>query len=762
MQADLVCDTSNIDHQNHKDSPATTSMDDQIQNFVNHSGDTSSKLGDPDPSDSNSTNCIRPDQDDSINEDDAEELPCHLELFDLKYPADGSGYAAPANGYQEWNVGLKHLMNKRNHEIKKCREAKRTRCLAQGLPAESLESRRLRKKTRVRNLASWVFEDKAATSFTICTKGERQVPSEDDLGITEDDVGDLPIHCDILHLRYPADESGYAAPAKGYQEFQDSIKEKRYRSRRMGKAKDAGMRQQCLDQDLLAEDSEDRQHREYPRARWRAEKEMLGEDASDIDTSLSDDEFASAPWVFKELIGPRLSGDRRVKNHSRTPPNPLRETMDTSENISPEDQEIQQKVARLRESKYRVFSKPGPRNFIPLFEFERLTREERRAKGIPTPPRSPSPLHSLFDGCVGDGPRVPELQETEAENIPINDHGADAGESSPTKTHDHLDRVIPPHLQPTVEPGEDESIFSIQQSQGTENMNEKEAVTEPQGIKNQDKSQEASRTEVLAANTLSRSSRISADMPKYTSGEPGSPRYRKLSIDVSTDDELLMYDKMYGTNIRVEPMDPDDTDVVMMSEFDFMEWRMGIPTSPSSALSPSESASTETSLGSSYERVKKLRHPRVGQKWNRRRPQLASPKQETRKRHWGNFGRYCSSEEETETEVTRSDTKHRTRKGYREHRRAVPVQDTSEDVNIIIDLYLNIDPELQAKVSYGKQKSGDCNLGDFTKSPVDAPAPELEAQRDWFNIGLESETIMTGLVGLAVGLAAGMAFRRFK
>ena len=33
---------------------------------------------------------------------------------------------------------------------------------------------------------------------------------------------------------------------------------------------------------------------------------------------------------------------------------------------------------------------------------------------------------------------------------------------------------------------------------------------------------------------------------------------------------------------------------------------------------------------------------------------------------------------------------------------------------------------------------------------------------DWFNIGLESETIMTGLVGLAVGLAAGMAFRRFK
>lgn len=60
------------------------------------------------------------------------------------------------------------------------------------------------------------------------------------------------------------------------------------------------------------------------------------------------------------------------------------------------------------------------------------------------------------------------------------------------------------------------------------------------------------------------------------------------------------------------------------------------------------------------------------------------------------------------------------------------MQDTSEDVNIIIDLYLNIDPELQAKVSYGKQKTGDCVLEDFKGSPVDVPEPEPEPQRGKF------------------------------
>ncbi|EFE38437.1 hypothetical protein TRV_06907 [Trichophyton verrucosum HKI 0517] len=241
-------------------------------------------------------------------------------------------------------------------------------------------------------------------------------------------------------------------------------------------------------------------------------------------------------------------------------------------------------------------------------------------------------------------------------------------------------------------------------------------------------------------------------------------------MDVSTDDELLMYDKLHGTNICVEPMNFDYLDVVLVSEFDFMERRerrrMGGPTSPSCVLSPSENASTETSSDSFYERVKRPRYPCVGQTWyvkpwrhpgfffsslsdtyrNTRRPHFPIPKPESRKRHRATFGRYYSSEEETETEIPRSDTSHRTRTGYRKHRRAVPEQNTSEDVNIIIDLYLNIDPELQAKVSYGKQKSGDCVLGNFIKSPVDVSAPEPEAQR----------------VGLAVGLAAGMVFRRFR
>lgn len=60
------------------------------------------------------------------------------------------------------------------------------------------------------------------------------------------------------------------------------------------------------------------------------------------------------------------------------------------------------------------------------------------------------------------------------------------------------------------------------------------------------------------------------------------------------------------------------------------------------------------------------------------------------------------------------------------------MQNTSEDVNIVIDFYLNIDPELQAKVGYGKQKSGDCVLEDSIKSPVDVPVPEPEAQRGRF------------------------------
>lgn len=142
MPPDLVCDASVIGHHNLKDSPATNSMDNRTQSLVNHYDDTSSKLGDPSPSDSNSTNCIkfpRPDQDDSMDEDGVGGIPPHLGWFDLKYPTDGSGYAAPVNGYQEWNVGLKHLIKKPYHEIKKGREAKRTGCLAQGLPAESLE-----------------------------------------------------------------------------------------------------------------------------------------------------------------------------------------------------------------------------------------------------------------------------------------------------------------------------------------------------------------------------------------------------------------------------------------------------------------------------------------------------------------------------------------------------------------------------------------------------------------------------------------------
>lgn len=59
------------------------------------------------------------------------------------------------------------------------------------------------------------------------------------------------------------------------------------------------------------------------------------------------------------------------------------------------------------------------------------------------------------------------------------------------------------------------------------------------------------------------------------------------------------------------------------------------------------------------------------------------------------------------------------------------MKDTGEDVNIIIDLYLNIDPKLQAKVSYGKQKSGDC-VSEDPESLVDEPAPGLEAQRGKF------------------------------
>ncbi|EFE38436.1 hypothetical protein TRV_06906 [Trichophyton verrucosum HKI 0517] len=404
MQPDLVCDASNIDHHNHKDSPAITSVDNQIQNSASYSSDTSSKLGDSSSYDSNSTDCIKNPglgRDDPINENDVEELPPYLDTFGLNYSADGSGYAAPTNGYQELKDGSKQLMNKQNHEIKKFHEAERTRCLAQGLPADKLESRRLRKKTRTQNLAKkqayrdelsdtdsslsedesrsapWVFEDEAATSFTNCTKGEKQASNEDDLGITEDDVEDLPIHSDILHLRYPVDESGYAAPAKGYQEWQDRLGEKRDRNRRMGKEQDAEMRQQRLDQGLLAEDSEDRQDRKYARARRRAEKQMLSEDASDTDTSLSDEVFGPVPWVFKKPSGPRLPGDRRMKNYSRTPPNPAPKTMGAPEDTSPEDQEIQEKVARLGRPKYCVFSEPYPRNFIPLSEFERLTREKR-------------------------------------------------------------------------------------------------------------------------------------------------------------------------------------------------------------------------------------------------------------------------------------------------------------------------------------------------------------------------------------------------
>lgn len=645
MQPDLVCDGSIIDHHNHKDSPAITSVDNQIQNSVNHSDDTLSKPGDSSPYDSNSANRIKdpgPDQDGSIDEDDVEELPPHLDTFDLNYSADESGYAAPANGYQDLKDGSKQLMNKQNHVIKKSRETERTRCLAQGLPADNLESQRPRKMMRAQNLAKkqaygeeqsdtdsslgdesrstpWVFEDEAATSFTNCTKGEKQVSNDDDLGITEDDVEDLPIRCDILHLRYPADESGYAAPAKGYQEWQDRIKEKRDRTRIMGKAQDTEMRQQRLDQILLAEDSEDRQDRKYASARGQAEKQMLSEDASDTDTSLSADEFGSDPWVLKEPNGPQLSGDRRVKNYPRTHPDPVPETMDASENISLEDQEIQEKVARLGLPKYRVFSKPYPRDFIPSSEFERMTREKRRAKGIPTPPHLPSAPRSLFDWCIGDGPSVIGLQETETDNILINEYEADTGESSPVKSHDSLDRVISPDLQPTVEPDEDEPIFASQQGQDTEGANEKEAVTAPQRTENQDENQEVTHSEVPAANTLYHSSRTSAEMPMNTSGEPGSPRYRKPSMDVSTDDELLMYDKLHGTNICVEPMNFDDPDVVLMSEFDFMELEerrcMGGPTPPCCALSPSENAPTETSSDDFYERVKRPRYPCAGQKW---------------------------------------------------------------------------------------------------------------------------------------------------
>ncbi|EZF34629.1 hypothetical protein H101_01829 [Trichophyton interdigitale H6] len=766
MPPDLVCDASVIGHHNLKDSPATNSMDNRTQSLVNHYDDTSSKLGDPSPSDSNSTNCIkfpRPDQDDSMDEDGVGGIPPHLGWFDLKYPTDGSGYAAPVNGYQEWNVGLKHLIKKPYHEIKKGREAKRTGCLAQGLPAESLEPSLSADEF---GSSPWVFEDEAATSFINCTKGDRQTSSKYDLGNAEDDVEDLPIRCDILHLRYPADESGYAAPARGYEEWQDRSKEKRNRSRRIGKAQDAGMRQQRLDQGLLAEGSEYMQHRKYAGARWRAEKQIIGEDASDTDTPLSDDEFGPASWVFEEPSGPRLSGDGLVKNYSRTPPNSVRESIGASKYNSPENQEIQQTVVRPRQSKYRVFSKPDPRKFIPLSEFDWLTREERRAKGVLTPPRSPSPLHSLFGGHVDDGPSVTGLQETDTESIPVNEHEADTEESSPMKTHDSSDTVISSDLQPTVEPDEDEPIFASQHGQVTEDANEKEAVTASQGTENQDENREASQTEILAANTISYSRRTSAEMPKCTSGELGLPRYRKRSIDVWEDAELLMYSKLHGTDIPMEPMNPDDPDVIHMSEFDFMEreerMRMGIPTPPSRALSPSENTSTETASGGFYERVKKRRYPCVGQKWNTRRPHFTSPKPDSIKRHWGTFGRYYSSEEETETEVPRSDTKHRTRKEYREHRRGVPVQDTSEDVNIIIDLYLNIDPELQAKVSYGKQKTGDCVLEDFKGSPVDVPEPEPEPQRGWFNVDLERVAIMTGLVGLVVGVATGMVFRRFK
>ncbi|KAM5493400.1 hypothetical protein MaudMau93_000782 [Microsporum audouinii] len=536
----------------------------------------------------------------------------------------------------------------------------------------------------------------------------------------EDDVEELSPRCELFGLRYPADDSGYAAPAIGYQECLDDYKEMGVRSREKLKQDRMESRKRRLAQGLPAEDPRRRQLRKERRAKYQAMKVARGEELSETDTSLSEDEFGSAPWVFEERKVPPPDADEREREDTQLPAKSARAT----EEFSEYGLEKQATIVTLS-GEVLTISPPNPENFVTLSESARRKREKRRAKGVATPPPcSPSPPCSIIYGSTPDLQPTVEPDETEATSTTQAKKNTQGGVSTPLLWP--TERVI--ELAPKEE-GKESDIEEIPRTE-----------------------------EPTYATGLSPKWMEESDV---TETEYQSRRGRKSPTEVTMDDEAI-YEEFHGPGIRVAAIDPNEPSVITISEYDRREReerrRMGIPTSPpySSSVQSSEESSSDgftftprerRPIHSKCARARSYKYTSIPRRAER---SLASDRDE-----------FWKNEEETMRPGDEANYHARAKR-----RRASHVKRAKNDVNIKIDLCLNIDPELRTTLDPGNQRSGLRSRSALhsRKTSLDTSKPESFGAPNaaWYNIGLENKAIMAGLVGLAVGFTAGIVFRRHR